>query len=288
MKPAEVLLLGCGDIGTSVAQSLLARGRQVLAIRRNAAALPPGIPALSLDYTDMAATSRLASRKLDTVIMTPTPDGRDPDAYRRGYLVPVRNLLSAWRDIPSQSLIYVSSTRVYGDASGAWVDEDTPLQPADPQAEILCEAEALLLESHHRVTVVRFSGIYGRWPSRLVERIRSGEIVRRSPPHYSNRIHREDCAGFLLHLIDLPQRAALYLASDDEPALSFDVERWLARKLGVEELRETIEPPGASRRCRNRRMKAAGYRLRYPDFRRGYSAMINSTSISAPRGSAAT
>jgi hypothetical protein len=85
-----------------------------------------------------------------------------------------------------------------------------------------------------------------------------------------------------------PGRAAVYLASDDDPALSFEVESWLARELGVREPRETVEPPGASRRCRNRLMKQAGYRLRYPDYRAGYSAMITSTSMSAPFGKAAT
>ena len=179
-----------------------------------------------MDYTDFRALSTLADHPADIALLTPTPGGRDADSYRRGYLAPVRNLLSLWQDAPAKTLLYVSSTRVYGDAGGDWVDESSPLNPADAQAEILCEAEALLLASHHRACVVRFSGIYGRWPSRLVDRIRRGEIVRRSPPHYSNRIHRDDCVGFLLHLIDLEERLPVYLGSDNKPALSFEVESW--------------------------------------------------------------
>jgi nucleoside-diphosphate-sugar epimerase len=287
-KSVNVLLIGCGDIGTEIARRLLARGDSPVALRRNVGLLPQGMPAQAVDYTDRRALSVLNSLPCDAAVFTPTPPGRDAEAYRLGYLAPVRNLLSLWQDSPPRTLFYVSSTRVYGDAGGDWVDESSPLNPGDAQAEVLCEAEALLLESHHDVTVVRFSGIYGREPSRLLQRIARGELVRPTPPHYSNRIHREDCIGFLLHLLDMPQREALYLASDGEPALSFEVERWLAGELGVVGARECVDPPAASRRCRTDRMQATAYRLRYPDFRAGYIAMMTSTSISAPLGSAAT
>ena len=291
MKPGDVLLLGCGDIGTAIARQLRSTGRGALAVRRNIDALPQDIPSQSIDYTDVSALSALSEHPAETAVFTPTPPGRDPDSYRRGYLEPVRNLLSIWQDVPPRELFYVSSTRVYGDQGGAWVDEETPVSPADTQAEILCRAEELLLESHHSVSVIRFSGIYGRLPSRLLQRIRRGDIVRRSPPHFSNRIHRDDCIGFLLHLLQeqrRPGRLPLYLASDDEPTLSWEVESWLAGRLGVNQPREAIDPPSASRRCRNARMKETGYQLQYPDFRAGYSAMISSTSMSAPLGNAAT
>jgi nucleoside-diphosphate-sugar epimerase len=279
-KPVRVHLLGCGDLGTAIAQTLLARGDEPLALRRNTDALPSHLPSLPLDYTEPLQP--------DITLLTPTPPGRDIEAYRQGYLRPVENWLALRRDGPPQALIHVSSTRVYGDAGGAWVDEDSSLCPADGQAEVLAEAEQRLQESHHRICVVRFSGIYGRLPSRLLQRISGGDIVKAEPPHFSNRIHREDCIGFLLHLLDTPDRKHLYLASDDLPALSHEVESWLARRLGVAHVRETVTPPAANRRCRNARMKASGYRLRYPDFRAGYSAMMASTSMSTPLGKAAT
>ena len=288
MKPVDVLLLGCGDIGTEIALHEQSRGRSVLAVRRNIESLPEALPALSLDYSDPDAVVELARQPAGAVVFTPTPAGRGADGYRQGYLAPVLNLLNAWRDLPPRKLVYVSSTRVYGDQGGAWVDESTPLAPADEQAEILCEAEARLLESHHQVCVVRFSGIYGRLPSRLLERIARGEIVRAEPPHFSNRIHREDCIGFLLHLLEQQAWSPVYLASDDAPTLSHEVESWLAEKLGVESPRESVAPPSASRRCSNRSMKETGFGLKYPDYRAGYSAIMTSTSMSAPLGSAAT
>lgn len=287
-KPRSVHLLGCGDIGSAIGCALLERGERPLGVRRNVAALPPGLPSLSLDYTERESLARLEAQPADIALLTPTPPGRDVESYRLGYLRPVENLLALWGDGPPRDLVYVSSTRVYGDAAGEWVDEESELHPADGQAELLAEAERRLLESHHRVCVVRFSGIYGRLPSRLLERIRGGHIVRRSPPHYTNRIHRDDCIGFLLHLLDLPQRERLYLASDDCPALQHEVESWLAANLGVKEPEESVEPMPGNRRCRNARLRASGYALKYPDYRAGYSAMMTSTSIAAPLGNAAT
>ncbi len=280
-NPDRVNLIACGDLGTAVALQLAARGARPLALRRNVEALPAALPALALDYSDPESLSQLAQHPADISVLTPTPPSRDVEGYRMGFLRPVENLLALWQDLPPQQLIYVSSTRVYGDAGGDWVDENSALLPTDGQGEVLVAAEQRLLESHHRVTVVRFSGIYGRSPSRLLERIQGGDIVSPEPPHFSNRIHREDCVGFLLHLLEMPERERIYLANDDLPALSYEVESWLAARLGVQAPRETVAPPTASRRCRNGRMRDTGYALLYPDYRAGYGAML-----AAPEGTA--
>ncbi|MEM0955639.1 MAG: SDR family oxidoreductase [Pseudomonadota bacterium] len=284
----QVHLLGCGDLGSALGLKLLQRRDEPLALRRTPSAAPSKLPAKALDYTDADAVAALAYIPADITVLTPTPAGRDVEAYRQGYLKPVENLLAAWASGPPRSLLYVSSTRVYGDRRGDWVDEATPVAASDGPGEVLVEAEQRLLESAHDVSIVRFSGIYGRLPSHILTRIQSGEIVRPEPVHYSNRIHRDDCVGFLLHLIDSQQREPIYLASDDAPTPLYEVEQWLAEQMGVTRPKPIIAPPTASRRCRNSSLKRSGYSLLYPDFRAGYSAMIASTSIAAPRGKAAT
>jgi hypothetical protein len=97
---------------------------------------------------------------------------------------------------------------------------------------------------------------------------------------YGNRIHRDDCAGFLAHLCALEEaaREPLYLGVDDEPAPQYEVEQWLLRKLGLTPSR--VNTPASSTRssghklCDNRLLKQSGYRLRYPDYRQGYAAVI--------------
>ncbi|MEP5765824.1 MAG: SDR family NAD(P)-dependent oxidoreductase [Halieaceae bacterium] len=288
MKPKDVCLIGCGDIGTGLALQLRERGHRPLALRRNTGALPAELPSLSLDYSEPSQLQQLNDVACDVAVLTPTPAGRGEAGYRAGYLQPVENLLAQWQQQAPRDILYVSSTRVYGDRGGDWVDESSALQPDDACAEILCETEARLRDSHHRVTIVRFAGIYGRWPSRLLQRIAAGEICQAQPPRFSNRIHRLDCIGFLDHLIDLPDRGPLYLGVDDEPALQFEVESWLAAQLGVAEPRATAPLMSANRRCRNELLRQTGYRLRYPDYRAGYSAMMSSTSIATALGKAAT
>jgi len=288
MKSKDVVLLGCGDIGTGLAEQLQQQGQRPLGVRRNPSALPAWLPALALDYSDPEQLQRLQDVACDLLIMTPTPSGRGEPGYRQGYLQPVENLLASWRELAPRDIIYVSSTRVYGDHGGEWVDEQSELRPADGCAEILCEAERLLQESHHRVCIVRFSGIYGRLPSRLLQRIAAGELCLPQPLRYSNRIHRADCIGFLAHLVALPERLPVYIGVDNEPAVQQEVEVWLAHQLGVDDYRETAPLMSANRRCSNRRLQESGYVLRYPDYRAGYSDIITSTSISTALGKAAT
>ena len=96
-------------------------------------------------------------------------------------------------------------------------------------------AEKALLTSPHKTSVIRFAGIYGYPGGRLLERVRSGELCPQQPPRFSNRIHRDDCAGFLCHLlVRLWSGAGLcpvYNGVDDLPSLQFEVEAWLAGRI---------------------------------------------------------
>lgn len=276
-----MLLLGCGHIGTQLGQKLLAQGRGVVAVRRNVGALPAELPALALDYSDSRQVALLQPHCGGLVVMTPTPASMSEEGYLSGYVDAVNNLLQVWESSPPAHVLFVSSTRVYGDHDGAWVDEDSALRPEGYAGEAIFRAERLLLESPHPVTLVRFAGIYGRWPNRLVERIRGGRICQREPTRYSNRIHYEDCVGFLYHLIQALDRGetleSIYLGVDDAPVSQWQVESWLARQLGVSAVETEIPLASnrlANKRCSNRRLRASGYHLLYPDYKSGYSALL--------------
>jgi nucleoside-diphosphate-sugar epimerase len=173
---------------------------------------------------------------------------------------------------------------VYGDHNGAWVDEDSSLRPEGYAGESIAAAERLLLDSPFAVSLVRFAGIYGRAPSYLLQRIQAGGMCRPMPVRYGNRIHRDDCVGFLLHLLQMYARGErlerIYLGVDDAPVSQFEVESWLARRLGIianPEPQPGVEPRNrraANKRCSNRRLHASGYQLQYPDFQRGYESLL--------------
>jgi nucleoside-diphosphate-sugar epimerase len=164
------------------------------------------------------------------------------------------------------------------------VDEASPTEPLDFRGRRLLEGEALVAASGLPATVVRFAGIYGPGRRRLLERVARGEAeIDPGRPRYTNRIHRDDCAGLLAHLLETgehrgPSAPPLLIGVDDEPAAERTVLCWLAEQLAAPEPRERAAPAEraamANRRCRNARLRASGYALRYPTFRQGYAAML--------------
>ena len=287
MKSTSVLIVGCGDLGIRTGTRLPEAGWSVIGIRRDIAQLPKGITGHRADYTQPGSLGFVAGLQPDYVLLTLTPVDRSVEGYEAGFHVAMANLLDGLGHHRPRHIIMSSSTRVFAETCGGWVDEDSPLTETDPLAQPIIAAERALLDSGHSASVVRFAGIYGSPGGRLVSRISRGELCSPEPVIYSNRIHREDCAGFLHHLIlqkqggDTP--APLYIGSDDLPASRYEVESWLARKLGVAVSVEVAPAALAGghnrpghRRCRNGALHASGYRLEYPDYRSGYSALLES------------
>lgn len=179
---------------------------------------------------------------------------------------------------PLRRLVYVSSTAVYAQDDGSWVDETSPTTPSHFSGQRLREGEDLALAAGVSAAVLRLAGIYGPGRSRLIDEVRSGAaVVGDGPPMWTNRIHRDDCAGAIAHLLALPAPAPIWLGVDHEPADRGLVLDWLADRLGVPRPRRV---PGATRgrggnkRCDGGRLRAAGYVFRYPTFRDGYTAML--------------
>jgi nucleoside-diphosphate-sugar epimerase len=262
---------------------------RVWGLRRNAARLAPGVEPVIADLAKPESLTALPSG-LDAVVYAAAPGAAARDAsqresaYREVYLDGLELLLRALVDqggMPKR-LIFVSSTAVYGQRRGEFVDEDSPTHPARGTGEILLAAERLALASEVSASVLRLGGIYGPSRTRLIDRVRNGKAVcRRGPAHYTNRIHRDDAAAALRHLLGVPELAPIYLGVDDMPADEADVLRWLAQELGADEPRMLSENEApalnraGSKRCRNDRLKATGFEFEYPSFREGYGALLS-------------
>ena len=180
---------------------------------------------------------------------------------------------------PSTATVLTTSTGVYAQSRGEWVDEESPTEPEHFSGKRLLEAEALLASSPFRGVALRLAGIYGPRRTRLIDRVRKGQAVIARVPRYTNRIHREDCAGAIDHILELEDPAPCYVGVDDEPAEEAVVLRWLAGALGAPEPRvagrgEESARRGGNKRCRNDRLVASGYRFQFPTFREGYAATL--------------
>ncbi|MAM58987.1 MAG: NAD(P)-dependent oxidoreductase [Salinicola sp.] len=275
------LILGCGDIGTQLGKQLIDAGHRVIGARRNVGALDgTGIEAVALDVTDEAALAALPDA--DIIVYAVTADRFEESAYETAYPTGLKAVLETFgaRENKPERVLFVSSTSVYAQQGGEEVDESSETDPHGFSGTLMREAEQALLAHDLPGTAVRFSGIYGPGRDRLIRQVSEGRIAASNPPMYSNRIHRDDCAGVIAHLIQLSLEGKplepVYLASDCDSAPLHEVMAWIAKRLKVE-TPDVIQSPlrrRSSKRCNNRRLLDSGYTFRYPTFREGYEDVL--------------
>jgi len=220
---------------------------------------------------------------LDVVFYTAAPNGPDEAAYRAIYVDGLRYVLEALvrQHQSPQRVLLTSSTAVYAQSGGEWVDETSPTEPQHFTGRRVLEGERVLLDGPFPATVLRLGGIYGPGRTSLIERVRQRlATCRDGPPLYTNRIHRDDCAGALHHLMTLSQADSLYIGVDHEPADYCDVIHWLAAQLGAPPPRVEASSGTDTRRhrtnkrCRHDKLIGSGYVFRYPTFHEGYAALL--------------
>lgn len=278
---SKILVVGCGDVGFRLAMSLQRAGHVVVGLKRHALAVSP---VFEIFHADVCLASSLLglSVDFDCVVFMVSPDARDPANYRALFHDGLYNLLDHFahaRTVPR--VFMVSSTSVYGQQTGEWIDETSPTDPESATARWLVAAEKLLWQCDASHCVVRFSGIYGPGRNWLLRKAASDEAIQRSPPTYTNRIHVEDCVGVLLFLLEHYRLGkplqACYLASDDTPAPLWEVMGWLKGRMGLLPPQALPYDAGATqnKRCSNARLKALGYQFLYPGYESGYQTMLN-------------
>lgn len=272
-------VLGYGDIG----QRLLARlqGKASgYAFSRHEKTLPEGFHWRQADAGDIETYGQYLS-ELDALVLTLTPFERGDEGYRLSYVEPVRQLVEFGKTLAHcPLLIFVSSTAVYGQNDGSHLSDDSPTEPQQYNGIRMLEAEELLVNSGLPHCRVRFSGIYGperkRLFHKLVEEVREQKDFSESDAHWGNRIHVDDCAGVLAHILSLPEteRESLYLATDTEPTLRGQLKTYLAAQLGSAFAEEYQCESATGKRLIPERLLQSSYEYRYPSFREGYQAQL--------------
>ncbi|WP_338663246.1 SDR family NAD(P)-dependent oxidoreductase [Pararoseomonas sp. SCSIO 73927] len=278
----HLLVIGLGYTGTAIAARAAASGWRVTATARNpaAASAPPGVHLLPFAG---AAPAFAAATHLAVTAPPLEGEGGDP------VLATHAGALAA---APLRWIGYLSTTGVYGDRGGAWVDETAEPAPAQPRSirRRAAERQWEALAGRAAVDLMRCAGIYGPGRSALDD-LRAGTARRTiRPGHAFGRIHRDDIARAVLAAASSPPPPGLRILhlADDEPAESATVTEGAARLLGVtpppaipyETARATMSPMALSfwaenRRIANARTKAAlGITWRYPSWREGLAAIL--------------
>ena len=288
---SRVAILGCGYVGLELGRQL-ADSHEVVGVRRSEGGLEAienaGFDAVQADVTDDDSLSAVPDA--DWVVFAASSGGRGAEAAREVYVEGLQTAIDHFwtREDAPERLVYTSSTGVYGDHDGAWVDEATPLDPQTEKTEVLAEAERVARERPAEYgghgTVARFGGLYGPDRYRL-ERYLEGPVTA----GYLNMVHRADAAGSVRFLLEQDHREAVVLVVDDEPVEKWGFADWLAEACGVafppkQTTEERLADPDlsetarrriqTSKRCSNERLRELGYDFAYPTFREGYRAAV--------------
>ena len=282
-KSLNILIVGCGYVGIALGIRLASMGHRVWGLRRNVSELPDCIQPISADMGSDFRT-HIASCRWDIVYYTASAARYTEAAYEAAYVTQVSRLLHILEELehPPDRFIYTSSTGVYHQQDGSWLDETSPVEPTSFSSRALLLGEAQVYKAGIPGIVVRLAGIYGPGRTRLIDQVAHGNAVCvEDKTAWLNLIHRDDCAGILTHLLDVKNPECCYLAVDCAPVEKNMLLRWIAAQLGLPEPKivSSSELPaqkrGGNRRYRNSRIMSTGYCFIYPTYREGYVELLN-------------
>lgn len=281
MSAPSVVIAGCGDVGSRLASQLLAAGWEVHGLRRNVSRLPEGVIGIAGDLFKKDCPDTWPIGGVDYLVYCAAATDHDEAGYRKAYVEGLQHVLE-WLDDYGQQpkqLVFVSSSSVYGQQNGEWVDETSPTQALGYSGQVMLEAEQVAFDSGIPATTVRLTGIYGPGREWLLSQVRQGYRVAVEPPLYGNRIHVDDAAGLLAFLLQHVEQGGsldkVYIGVDDAPAPLAEVVGWLREYLGVTEWAEDASVRRAgSKQCSNAQAKALGWTPTYPSYREGYAAIL--------------
>jgi nucleoside-diphosphate-sugar epimerase len=281
----QAFIAGCGDVGQRLAVLCHARSLPVTGLVSSSASVQAlraqAIDALTCDLD--AAVPQLPDLTKSAVFYFAPPPRQGEDDPR------LRNFLAGL--VQAQALVYLSTSAVYGDCQGAWVDESAAMNPglARGRRRVAAERRALEWGSQKKcpVMILRVPGIYG--PGRLpVERLRRGlPVVQEAESPWTNRIHADDLAAAALHVADHGVPGQAYNVSDGNPTTMADYFCRCADLLGLsrppqvsmEEARSQLTPEmlsflQESKRLDTRRLRALGWQPRFENLTQGLPSCL--------------
>ncbi len=276
----RILIVGCGYVGQQVAALLRGDGHEVDGWVATSESVPAvsetGANPIVADAADPAAWAG-RNGPWDAIVFSVSTSGGGEEHYRRVHGEALRLALGAAVGKP---FIYTSSTSVYGQADGSWVDEESLAEPTVATSRVLLAAEREVLSAGG--LVLRLSGIYG--PGRAIylrKLIEGTAVMDGGEGRWINQVHRDDAAAAIVWALLHGRSREILNVTDDEPVRLGELYRWLC---GQMRLPMPLEVPGVTGRKRGRthkrvsnaRIAAAGWRPIYPTFREGYGALLAS------------
>ena len=283
IKPLKILIVGCGQLGFSIVKNADPDIFKLYGFSRSLKKSPPSIVMHQVDILKNEAIDVIKSVNPEIIIYAVSADTQSVESYQDHYVAGLKKTYAALLELDHfKHLFFVSSTRVYGQKTTKILSELDIAEPSDYGGEALIEAEAVARQLKDRATILRLSGIYGPNRTRMIQLAQSNPGNWPATNNWSNRIHEEDAARFIVFLIKRIMLKEpiepLYLVTDGIPTKQYDVLTWIRKRLQL--TTDTIEIPilESGKQLQSVLLNQNGFILKYPDFTYGYEAIIDKGS----------
>ena len=275
----RTLIIGCGYVGEALGQRLIALGHTVTGVRRESAdndrLAKLGIRPLNLDITQSDSLDALAE-PFDHVVVAVSSSRGGREAHQRVFGAGIANVCAWLKTHTSRSAVFISSTSVYRQTEGEWVDEKSRTAMDTATSKTLRDAEDQIASVDSPVTILRSSGIYGPGRGYLFQQfIKGAATIEGTGERFLNMVHRDDLAKAIIRSFD--GNGGTFNITDDEPVSQLNFFEWLSERTNRPLPPFAPEPDPSTRkrgitnkRVSNKRFKEAlGFEYTHPTFREG-------------------
>ena len=235
MNAPNILIIGQGDIGLPVTNKLAKDGFSVTGLARSERDHYALVDSAHFLQADALTLTTEQLQPFTHIAIIVTPDEYSTSGYHDSYLAICQHLATLAPNLANlQRVVFISSTGVYGQDNGEWIDEHTePMTPERDASKVILKAEETLQQSFgDKAIIIRPSGIYGR--ERLM-RVRKAREPNKDPvpaAHWSNRIMDRDLVTIIANVLTTETPKPLYLATDYRPVTTFELGVWLSEQVG--------------------------------------------------------
>jgi nucleoside-diphosphate-sugar epimerase len=280
--PRSVLIAGCGFVGLPLARKFVSSGWETDAITASETSTAnlhgESFPVYSLDITEQNSFRQLAGRRFDVVIHCASSGRGNASAYAEVFLAGTQNLMA---NVIYERLIFSSSTSVYAQRDGSWVDETSPAVPTRETGQILRKTEDLVLAAEG--TVARLAGLYGPGRCAPLQKLLEGRAsIEEDGTRMMNMLHHLDAAA-ALHFLAGTESSGLFNVVDNEPVAEIDWFRYVCHFL-----HRPLPPTGprnldrkrgwTHKRVCNQKLRSLGWGPIYPTFKEGLTPLLGDAS----------
>jgi nucleoside-diphosphate-sugar epimerase len=288
----DTVVIGCGYVGMRVAKRLASQGHRVYGVRRQIANTTEfddaGVIPLQIDIT-VPEQVELIPKTIQWAINAVSSSKRGADGYREIYSNGTNSLTHHLSTLPDfRHYVHTSSTSVFGQTDGSWIDEGSERQPSTETSQILVDVEDHLLRAFQEggfpASIARVSGIYGPERGYLFQQYLKNEAkMVGNGSRIINMVHVDDVVSAITQILETGDPGTAYNITDSCPTTQLEFFSWLASELQRPLPRSASEAELKQRkraitnkRVSNRRLtEELRYSLLYPTFRDGYAADIN-------------